>query len=150
MRIDAGHSYPLAAQQPKSSAATHASAAFATLMASTPGDATQTNENGSTSPDFTSMTRKELFDWMNNKITSGEMSLDDSTAFLGMTVRIPVGSSPGTAITLDDRERVDFVQKAQDGLAGATYRHDQMSRKMLTTALSIMHNYQGQAIDRRA
>ena len=150
MRIDAGHSCTFAGHQPKSPPPAHDPAAFATLMASTPGKTAQAGGDDGTSPDFTSMTRKELFDWTNSKITSGEMSLDDSTAFLGMTVRIPVGSSPGTPIALDDREGVDFVQKAQDGLAGTVYRHDEMSRKMLTTALSIMQGGQGQTIDRRA
>ena len=44
--------------------------------------------SGVTTTDFTSMTRQQLFDWMNGQIRSGAMSLDESSSFLGMTVKI--------------------------------------------------------------
>jgi len=100
--------------------------------------------------DFTDMTRKELFDWMNGKIASGEMSLDDSFAFLAMTVKIPVGGGQGAQLALDDTERVDFVHIAQDGIAGALERNDQTTRKMLETAMRAMRHDQRGDIDRFA
>lgn len=96
------------------------------------------------------MTRKELFDWMNSKIKSGEMSLDDSSAFLGMTVKMPVGAGQNAPVALDDRERVNFVQRAQDGIAGALSRNDAMTLKMLQSATQIMQSDQGANIDRHA
>src|SRR3546814_18275643 len=64
---------------------------------------------------------------MNGKIKRGEMSLDDSSAFLGMTVKIPVGTGQGAPIALDDWERVNFVQLAADAL-GALHRRRQAGR----------------------
>src|SRR3546814_3780942 len=84
------------------------------------------------------MTRQELFDWMNGKIKRGEMSLDDSSAFLGMTVKIPVGTGQGAPIALDDWERVNFVQLARDGIAGAQSRKDAMTLAMLQSAMQTM------------
>ncbi len=94
--------------------------------------------------DFTHMTRRELADWMNGKIKSGEMSLEDSTAFLGMTLKIPVGAGPGTSIVLDDQERVDFMQKAQEGVAWARAHDDKAMLERLESALTVMRQYQGE------
>lgn len=93
--------------------------------------------------DFTHMTRRELADWMNGKIRSGEMSLEDSTAFLGMTLKIPVGAGPGTSIVLDDQERVNFVQKAQEGIVRARSDGDKATQESLEAALTVMRQYQG-------
>ena len=97
-------------------------------------------ERGSEQVDFTSMTRQALFDWMNDKIKSGEMSLHESTPFLGMTLKIAVNAKPGDAVPLDDHERVDFLQMAQDGIAGARSRNDARALEMLQSALQIMQS----------
>ncbi|WP_102961238.1 hypothetical protein [Mangrovicella endophytica] len=137
MRIGTGNSYPLASQRPPSPSAERAGS-FTAALASATSD--QAEQGKAAQPDFTSMTRKELSDWMNGKIRSGEMSLDDSSAFLGMTVKIPVGAGPGSRIGLDDSERVNFVKTAQDGLAAALSRHDDATRAMLEIALRVMPN----------
>src|SRR3546814_16713871 len=85
------------------------------------------------------MTRQVLFDWMNGKIKRGEMSLDDSSAFLGMTVKIPVGTGQGAPIALDAWERVNFVQLARDGIAGAQSRNDAMHMPSLQRPLPRLH-----------
>lgn len=85
--------------------------------------------------DFTNMTRKDLAGWLNAKIKSGEMSLDGTEAFVGMTVRIPVNGSP---TGLDDTQQIDFMQTAQSGMAWAQQHGDTASFKSLKAALSIM------------
>lgn len=90
--------------------------------------------------DFTHMTRKGLADWVNSKITGGEMSLDGTESFVGMTVHIPVnGGSTG----LNDTEQVNFMQTAQDGMAWAQQHGDAASFNSLQDALATMQRYQG-------
>ncbi|SEI10475.1 hypothetical protein SAMN05660691_03704 [Rheinheimera pacifica] len=97
--------------------------------------------------DFSSMTGQQLLAWANDKIKSGEMSLDDSRAFMAMTIKIPVnGASAGALQAIHSNERVDFMQKVRDGINGALERNDKETLKMLDTALSVMQKYQGQTI----
>lgn len=86
-------------------------------------------------PDFTQMSRSDLFNWMNGEIRSGAMTLDESSAFLGMTIHIPVDGEPGGAL---DTQPVDFVALAQGGVEGARARHDDAARIRLESALAIM------------
>ncbi|MFT9637511.1 hypothetical protein ACMZ49_09385 [Alcaligenes phenolicus] len=95
--------------------------------------------NDTKAADFTSMTRKEMFDWMNERLKSGDISFDDSTAFLAMTVHVSVsGGSP----SLDNHEQVNFLQKAQDGLAWAKQNNDAATVLLLDSAMKTMHQYQ--------
>ena len=119
------------------------------MMTAATKDAARPSGQDAAAPNFTRMTRKELFDWMNDRIVSGDLSLDDITAFLGMTVKIPIGAGQDAPIALDDRERVDFVQKARDGIAGARSRHDETALRMLETAMRIMQSSQGKGVDQR-
>lgn len=150
MKIDAGHS-SLAGSRPSrpASITRNGSASFSALMTAVTKDATPTARRDAAAPDFTSMTRQDLFDWMNDRIISGDLSLDDSTVFLGMTVRIPVGAGQGVSIALDDQERVDFVRTAHDGIAGARSRHDETAVRMLETAMRIMQSSQDGDVDQR-
>lgn len=91
--------------------------------------------------DFTNMTRKDLFDWMNARIRSGEMSLDDSSGLLGMTMKVPVN---GGSVHLDNQDPVNFVQLAQDGIRWGRENHNESQVKTLQTALTIMHQHQGE------
>jgi len=90
--------------------------------------------------DFTHMTRKGLLEWVNGKIRGGEMSLDDSTAFVAMTAKVRVDDATPA---LDDRERVDFTRMARDGLSWAQQHHEAGTAQALEIALSIMGRYQG-------
>ncbi len=63
--------------------------------------------------DFTNMTRKELFDWMNNQIRSGEMSLDESSPFLAMSLKVKPSGEPVDMNT--DPTKLDFVDMAKRG-----------------------------------
>ncbi|TGX56009.1 hypothetical protein E5A73_02535 [Sphingomonas gei] len=149
MKINQGGDFPAAARRPQSSAvASNGAAPFSTILTAANADPAEKVENKE--PDFTRMTRKEMFDWMNGKIIGGEMSLDDSSAFLGMTIRIPVAAGFNAPLAIDDREQVDFVQLAQDGIAGALSRHDDMTRKMLETAMQVIRHEPGSRVDQRA
>lgn len=86
------------------------------------------------------MTRKDLADWVNSRIKSGEMSLDGSEAFVGMTMKMPVN---GPYTRLDDIEQVDFLQTAQGGMEWARQHNDKAGFQALQAALTTMQRYQG-------
>lgn len=96
--------------------------------------------------DFSSMTRQDLRDWTNNQIRSGQMTLDESTPFMAMTMKIPVGGNGTEISAATDNERIDFMAKAKLGVEAALQRNDQDSAKRLQMALGVMLNNQGQAI----
>ena len=66
------------------------------------------------------------------------MSLDDSSAFMAMTIKIPVNTGPINSASLDNQEQLNFVQKAKDGLAWAEQNNDKTTQTMLLKALNIM------------
>lgn len=101
--------------------------------------------------DFTSMTRKEMFDWMNDQIRSGKMSLDESSPFLEMTMKISVATGQPVDMATDTT-RINFVEKARLGIEGARSNNDPDLAKRLQAAIEIMRRQQGQAlgVDARA
>lgn len=129
MRIDA-HT-PTYVSRPAAGAATSAPPSSAVPEASA-GRIEQT--------DFTSMTRRELFDWMNGKIRGGELSLDDSSGLLGMSMSMPVAGGAGLP---DNTQKLDFAALAGKGLSAALGRGDKDGATALRTALSVMNAYQG-------
>ncbi|ODU51310.1 MAG: hypothetical protein ABS92_00105 [Thiobacillus sp. SCN 63-374] len=94
---------------------------------------------------FASMTRQEMFDWMNDQIHSGKMSLDESSPFLGMTMKISVATGQPVDMATDTT-RINFIEKARLGIEGALSRNDQNLAERLQMAVEIMHRNQGQAI----
>jgi hypothetical protein len=64
------------------------------------------------------------------------MSFDQSTAFVSMTVHVPVSGNSMADITENDP--VDFVQMAQQGISGALSRNDMDTLKMLEDAMTVM------------
>lgn len=101
--------------------------------------------------DFTSMTRKEMFGWMNDQIRSGKMSLDESSPFLEMTMKISVAT--GQPVDMDtDTTRINFVEKARLGIEGARSNNDPDLAKRLQAAIEVMRRQQGQplGVDTRA
>jgi hypothetical protein len=79
--------------------------------------------------DFTNMTRWELWDWMNSQISSGKMTVEESSPFLAMTL---VGENK------PDDTRFDFMQLACWGIDYAITRNDKVTLKMLEFAVQIM------------
>lgn len=92
--------------------------------------------------DFTSMTRQDLFDWMNGQIRSGNMSLDESTAFLGMTMKVDVATGQPVDMATDST-RINFVEKARAGIDGALSRNDPDLAKRLQLAVATMQKLLG-------
>lgn len=127
---------------PTASSAGSRSGMTATPMGTTAASAS--SDTGIRTADFTHMTRKGLADWMNAQIKSGQMSLDDSSGLLGMTMAVPV-DAPGGRLTLDDHERVDFLALAQDGMAWARQHGETAQGRMLQKAMDIMTQHQGEA-----
>ena len=107
--------------------------------------------SGVTTTDFTSMTRQQLFDWMNGQIRSGTMSLQESSPFLGMTVKIDTRTQQPVDMATDSAP-VNFMDRARQGIAGALSRGDSDEAARLHAALDTMQRYQGQmsGVDIRA
>ncbi len=126
-----------------------ASSSSATTAGASNEQQTPSGGAGVQTTDFTSMTRKELFDWMNSKIKSGEMSFDQSTTFVSMTLSFPVD---GAYTGLDDTEHVNFMKAVEKGMLGAQQRNDAEMVERLQNTLRIMDRYQGEisGVDIRA
>jgi hypothetical protein len=101
--------------------------------------------------DFTSMTRLEIFDWMNNQIRSGKMSFDESSPFLGMTMKISAATGQPVDMATDTT-RINFVEKARLGIEGARSNNDPDLAQRLQAAIEVMRKHQGLAlgVDTRA
>lgn len=116
-----------------------ASSAFADTMAAASGKSDRSGDAAANKPDFTHMTHKGMFDWMNAKIRSGEMSFDESTTYVSMSVSNIAGSDE---LTLDNERQVDFMQRTIDGMEWARTLGNADLYKRLSTALKTMQDYQ--------
>ena len=133
MKVDAGAVHRAA--QLQTTPARTSSSDFAAMVTS--GADAQTGSGGGVRPNFTGMTRQELFDWMNGQIVSGKMSLQESTPFLSMTVKISAVS--GQAVEMaTDTERIDFMERARQGIAFSLSHFDRENAARLQRALQIM------------
>ncbi|WP_428627529.1 hypothetical protein [Sphingopyxis sp.] len=97
--------------------------------------------NAGVSPqsDFAQMSRSELFDWMNDRIKDGKLSMDDSTGILSLT---GAGSFDPQAADKGNGEKVNFFQIAQDGIAAARHRKDGGSAAIYQSALLVLQRFQ--------
>ena len=136
---ESSHLYPNQRAQGPAASSTSPTSFSSALAAATAGT------TAARQADFTSMTRQELFDWMNDQIRSGKMSLDESSPFLGMTMKI--SAATGQAVDMaTDTTRVNFIEKARRGIEGALSNNDQDLARRLTMAIDVMNRQQGQAI----
>lgn len=120
---------------------------FATALTTATASTAKEDQTGARQVDFASMTRQEMRDWVNNRIRSGEMSLDDSRPFMAMTMKVPVNGGVSGELPPDgDREHIDFMQRVRAGIEGALSRNDQTTLKMLESAMQIMNQVQSQTI----
>ena len=97
--------------------------------------------------DFSRMTRCELFNWTNEQVRNGNMTLEESFPFVLLSSD---GLSPD-AIGLEglsaDQTCYNYVQIAQDGLAQAQTREDGAKMvKRWESVLSVMQRFQGQSM----
>jgi len=141
MRVDAATSNLHASQRPQTTVADRsATASFSAALSAIRADKT-------IQVDFTRMTRQELRDWVNTQIRSGEMSLDDSAAFMAMSMKMPVNGGLGGELPAEsDGTRYDFTQKVRDGIQGTRSRNDETTLNMLESAMRIIQRHQGQSI----
>lgn len=151
MKIDGGANYLFAhrAQTTNSAARADGAASFAATLAEKTQGATGTTAAAGAADvkqaDFTNMTRQEMRDWMNNEIRSGRMTFDESSPFMLMTMKMPVGG--GFEIpAAGDHERINFTERARLGVEGALSRNDPDAAKRLQSAIDIMLKNQGQTI----
>lgn len=145
MKINGGTNYLYSSQRAQSHGVGSSDAA--SLSTGLSMAASSDAVGGVKQADFSNMTRQEMHDWMNDKIRGGEMSLDDSGAFMAMTMKMPAsGSYSSELATAGDSARIDFMQKVRDGIYGALARNDATTLKMLQSAMSIMQQHQGQTI----
>lgn len=143
MRVDAGISFHHYSPSVKGEAAgTKNTTSFSTAL---DGTASEKEKATNGKPDFTSMTRRELFDWMNGQIRSGDMSLDESGAFLGMTVKVSVATGQPVDMATDTT-RIDFIEKARQGIEFLLSRFDYAGAERLQDALDMMLRSRGMDI----
>ncbi|MFJ2992436.1 hypothetical protein [Pandoraea sp. NPDC087047] len=150
MKIDSGITHTLTgrAQTGAGNGRTEIGAFQAVLAAKTQQASETTGSNAQQTTrqvDFNDMTRAQMRDWVNTQIRSAQMSLDDSAPFMAMTMKIPVDGSPEIPAE-NDPERINFAQRARQGIAGALALNDPMNARRLQSALDIMTRLQGQTV----
>ncbi|MFG1496710.1 hypothetical protein ABMA57_08755 [Saccharospirillum sp. HFRX-1] len=143
MRVDAGMSYQYMNQRPQvanNDSKTQASFAdtLSTIKSNGPDD------NSTNEVDFTSMTKKELFDWMNVELKAGRMSVEESEPFMLMAMDARITETGELVIesTPDDITKVNFVEKINDAIEGAKSRNDENNLNFLNLAKEVMDRYQ--------
>lgn len=136
VNTESNHFYPT--QRTQTSTATSANpASFSSVLTAATAETSTAKQ-----ADFTNMTRKEMFDWMNDQIRSGKISLDESSPFLGMTMKISVASGQPVDMATDTT-RINFVEKARLGIEGARSNSDPDLAKRLQAAIEVMLRQQG-------
>jgi len=98
------------------------------------------NDFDTAKADFTRMTRKQMFDWVNQQIKSGKMTLDESTPFITMTVRSDANGQPVDVDT--DTEPMNFINSARGAIDGARWRNDAADVQYWSKALESMLKHQ--------
>lgn len=140
MKIN-GISSPNAGQPGKTtSVADKGGASFAAeLAAAKAGEIKPVNAPKTARADFTSMTGRQLFDWVSSKVKSGDLSQDDGFGLQSLAVVV----QPGQGIYIDDKTKVDFTQQAQAGMEWAKSNGEKDLASMMEANLAVMRKYQG-------
>ena len=95
--------------------------------------------------DFTNMTHRELRDWVSGELHSGRLTLKQSTPFMWLTIKSVLGRHYGPRDSRNS-ERVNFIQKAQEGLETKQSGDNGFAAEMFKMAIDIMIERQGQTI----
>lgn len=143
MRVDAGMSYQNMNQGPQpASNDSNAQASFADALSTVKADSAV--DKSTSEVDFTSMTKKELFDWMNGELEAGRMSVEESGPFLALTMSARLTESGELIVedTPDDTTQVNFVKVVKEGIEGAKSRNDDDTLEFLQLAKEVMERYQ--------
>jgi len=90
--------------------------------------------------DFTHMTSRQLLDWINTQIASGEMTLDESSSYLGLTLNgMPL--DPSTDDSWRDVPR-NYLADLDAGLDGAKYRGDDKEAAQIIRMMKYLRQVQ--------
>ncbi|MBJ7441710.1 MAG: hypothetical protein JHD35_22195 [Sphingopyxis sp.] len=92
--------------------------------------------------DFSQMTRDQLFQWMNDRIKGGALSLDDRAGLLGLTGCGAIGAPSADTAPASDQDQLNFFQIAQDRVAAARHRREGSVEAIYQTALAVMRQFQ--------
>lgn len=147
MKIDSvvSHQYSSQRVEPENSIeSSNGSASFSSILntkTAQTGSTDSSKSNDFNQADFTRMTRQEMFDWMNEQIRTEKMSLDESSPFLGMTMKVSVATGQPVDMAVDTR-RVNYIEKARSGIEWAQHNHDADLAKQLQNAIDIMYRNQ--------
>jgi len=151
MKIDAGVGYLYTSRRmyvSQTTARAENQASIASVLASKTSQSDSATSSVATTAkhaDFTTMTRQEMRNWVNDKIRTGEMSIDESTPFVGMTLAVSVQDFQ-IVDSATDVTRIDFLGKARLGIEGALSRNDVKEAAQLQAAVNTMLHFQGQAM----
>lgn len=148
MRIDAGASSLFADRkaQETNTAREGAKTSFDALIAGETGRAAASASVAVEQADFTTMTRQQMRDWMNEQMRSGNMTVDESSTFLAMTALVYIG--PDGPVLAEDRihnERVNFFEIARNVMDFYLSRGDRAAADRWQDALTVMEQAQGQS-----
>ena len=94
--------------------------------------------------DFTSMTRRELFDWINVQILSENLSMEDSIGFVSLLlIGVSVDDLGGDWMESNAGVRRNYRQEVRDAMPFArTYDDGGKYLHILETTLSVMQRFQ--------
>lgn len=95
------------------------------------------NPQSSGGLDFTQMTPKQLQNSINDLIESGQMSLDESSALIGMVPTTLSKVNYDGQIPAAYEQPINVIQRLQDGIAGADSRHDTATSEFLSRSLCL-------------
>lgn len=149
MRVDAGYSYAnaFASKPTESSAGADFSKvmqeAKSTSKSEQVANVDHASEPASNAPNFRSMTVADLRDWVNNELDQGRMTLDESSAFIGLGLVIPNGNEESNHYALNVEKR-NFISSAQGHIEYAKFINDPVYEGKFQTALDIMNRSQPQ------
>jgi len=94
------------------------------------------------------MTNHNLREWVNLKLKSGEITLEESRPFMLMSLDIKEMNQERHGISKREENELqfNFVKKIKDGITFATANQEKEVVDLLKTALLIINNNQGKYI----
>lgn len=119
------------------------SASFAGILAENTSGVSNatTGVSGTRQINFTDMGRQQMRDWVNEEIKNGKMTLDESSPFMLMTMKVPVTGSFGD-VAAGDTPHQNFKKQALLGIEGAWSRDDLDTARRLQVAVDLMLNHE--------
>ena len=115
------------------------------------------SKGGSGTYDFTNMTAQQMASTMNNLISTGKMSVDQSTSLVGeigfagagmQFVPSANGGAPEVVSpnSTSENKTANFIALLQSGMESAKSRNDTAEAESMESALNVLLSYQGTPI----